>query len=135
MTPALWDVTDHFNWDEDWGDPYKIRVHLIYYLDAFRKAIHPNKLLVHCGWEIRDSGYHPSGCAVDLHCPTIPYNDLAYLAMQYPFWGIGLYPFWNNPGLHLDVRPLGLDCKRELWWRDEKGKYHNINNLDDFIMV
>ena len=134
MTPALWERVVHFNLFEDWGDPYKMRVWLLYYLDAFRAYIDPHKLVVHCGWEIRDKGWHPAGAAVDLHCPTIKYDELAYLAMQFPFTGIGLYPYWNSPGLHLDVRPLLLDSRRRVWWLDY-GKYRNINNIHDFIAV
>ncbi len=141
MTPALWERTSYFNWDEEWGDPYKMWVHLIYYLDALRHWI-DNKFIINCGWEKRDSGWHPKGAATDGYSPTINYKDLAYKAMQFPFTGIGLYPYWNNPGVHLDVRPLRMDSRRRVWWRDEwkelvdgeeviKHEYHNINTLED----
>jgi hypothetical protein len=146
MTPALWDTTTHFKYDEDWGDPYKMWVHLIYYLDAFRIYIHPHKLIVNCGWELRESGWHPSGAAADLHCPTLDMKFLTYRAMQFPFTGIGMYPYWHKPGVHLDVRPLQLDCRRRVWWRDEwkemkegkvihMKKYYNVENLEEFDSV
>lgn len=133
MNVELWTKVQHFTYDEEWGDPYKMWVHLIYFLDAFRESISPHQLIIHGGWELRDSGWHPAGAAADLHCPTIPYKELAYLAMQFPFTGIGLYPFWNNPGLHLDVRLRPEDCKRKVWFKNRSGQYWNVNSFDGLV--
>lgn len=125
-SPLLWQKTKYFNEFEEWGDPYKMWVRLIYYIDAFRDYL-CRPLVIHCGWELRDSGWHPTGAAVDLHAPGMNYKQLAFKAMQFPFTGIGLYPFWNNPGLHLDVRPLeDGDHRRRMWYRNEKGQYSNL---------
>jgi hypothetical protein len=135
MTVPLWEKVVYFNLFEDWGDPYKMKVREIYYLDSLRKYIHPHTLIIHCGVEERESGWHPTGVAADMHSPTLSYKDLAYQAMQFPFTGIGLYPYWNNPGVHLDVRPMPKDCKRKVWWRDAAGEYHNINSLVDLMRL
>lgn len=141
-SPKLWEKVEHFNAFEDWGDPYKMWVILIYHLDSFREYL-KKPLIVHCGWEMRDSGWHPAGAAVDLHCPSLSYKDLAFKAMQFTFTGIGLYPCWNNPGVHLDVRPLAdNDKKRKLWYRHEwmdgnilKKQYYNIEDLSTLAIL
>ena len=126
MNAHLWSLVEHFDLFENWGDPYKMWVLLVYYLDAFRDYL-CKPLIVNCGWEVRNSGWHPSGAAVDLYCPGMNYKLLAFKAMQFPFTGLGLYPFWNRPGLHLDVRPLDNDDhRRRVWYRDKAGKYHPL---------
>jgi len=35
------------------------------------------------------------------------------------FGAIGAYPYWNQPGLHIDMREDNV-----YWYRDKKGKYH-----------
>lgn len=51
MTPYYWDLTRYFNYAENWGDPYRMSIYLLYYLDAFRGFINPAKLIVNCGYE------------------------------------------------------------------------------------
>jgi hypothetical protein len=52
----------------------------------------------------------------------------AYLAVEKLglFNGVGLYPFWNNPGLHVDLRQ-----KPARWGRNAAGIYVALN--DKFI--
>ena len=47
---------------------------------------------------------HYQGKAIDLHMEGLNLGQTARIAMRYFFGGVGLYPEWNNPGLHLDVR-------------------------------
>jgi hypothetical protein len=132
MLPSLWEKVEYFNYAEEWGNPYVMWVHLIYYLDEFRRDLE-SPLHIHCGWEERDTGWHPRGAAADLHSNVFHYKELAFRAMRFPFTGIGLYPFWNNKGLHLDVRPRPKDSKIKMWWRDKKGVYHNIESLSTLM--
>ena len=53
--------------------------------------------------------------------------DLQFaMASRYSWGGIGIYPFWLDPGLHVDRRPWAVFNRRALWFRDEAGKYHSI---------
>ena len=48
------------------------------------------------------------------------------IASRYFWTGIGFYPFWNNPGIHVDTRTLSIYQRRATWWRDKDGKYLNV---------
>ena len=79
------------------------------------------------------SSQHYLGRAVDLHLvdaagKVVPLFDQFILAIRFDWNGMGLYPFWNNPGLHLDTRPEGKLGEASLWWRDESGKYQAIES-------
>lgn len=46
------------------------------------------------------------------------------IAERWGGWrGIGLYPFWKRPGLHLDTRPQSLFERHPRWYRNEAGLY------------
>jgi hypothetical protein len=73
--------------------------------------------------------YHPQAMAVDFsiwnkttHEPLDAWEQFL-LCRLYPWGGLGLYPFWNNPGCHGDIRPLSIYQPFATWWRDEDGKY------------
>ena len=132
MIPYLFDQTDFFKnyTKEAWGDHGSVRIPLVYWLDEMRDlAGHP--INIHCCCETeghRKDSYHPLGMAVDIHVVRMSLVDQLLLALKFPFNGVGVYPFWNNPGLHVDLRPL-IGYKR-LWYRDRKGTYHNLNSID-----
>jgi len=67
---------------------------------------------------------HPLGRAVDCHAIGISLGDF-WLAAERDPWlrGIGLYPYWVIPGLHLDTRTTDL---RMRWWRDQVGTYRPL---------
>lgn len=84
---------------------------LVFTLDAFQSWLFAKfgpgaTVVIHCSFEERESGYHPKGMAVDFHIVGLSCVD-AYLAAERfdAFNGIGVYPDWNNPGLHADNRP------------------------------
>jgi uncharacterized protein YcbK (DUF882 family) len=52
-------------------------------------------------------------------------------AKQYPWGGIGFYPRWHTPGLHLDTRQ-GLD-HIAYWWVDEKGIERSIAEAEELF--
>lgn len=67
---------------------------------------------------------HPLGRAVDLTCPGVTLGDLWLEAERLrAFGGIGLYPWWRRPGLHVDTRPA---ARRARWWRDADGRDHPL---------
>ena len=129
MTAEFFSKTDFFkNYKrEKWGSHYGVRVPLVYWLDGMRK-LGGCPINVHCAYEPRDKGYHPMGMAVDLHVVGMSLVDQLLLALKFPFNGVGIYPFWNNPGLHVDIRPL--DGYKRVWYRDKKGVYHNLTSID-----
>jgi len=53
----------------------------------------------------------------------LPVMKQFIIAMHYPWGGVGFYPYWNDPGIHVDTRPLGVFQRKATWWRDEKGEY------------
>lgn len=69
--------------------------------------------------------------AVDLSCPDLHLSELLRLAQAFQykgtvFTGIGIYPYWNNPGLHLDLRSRPIK-----WIRDFAGNYLTDFTLSD----
>ncbi|KKM83416.1 hypothetical protein LCGC14_1309670 [marine sediment metagenome] len=76
--------------------------------------------------------YHHHGRAIDgvMICKTtrepLPLIHQYMIASRHGWGGIGLYPHWNRPGLHLDTR-IHLPYERHArWWRDERGKYRDF---------
>ncbi len=55
-----------------------------------------------------------------------------FIAERWGWGGIGLYPFWNTPGLHLDDRPLARFERGARWWRDSQGNYRDLGELLEF---
>jgi hypothetical protein len=116
MTPDLYAKTMYFkNYrTEGWGEPCSMSKVLVYGADKLR-ALAGKPLIVHCGFEDRKTGYHPKGLAMDCHIVDTPLLQQLYLALLIPeFTGIGVYPNWNNKGLHLDVRELN-GMPRTMW--------------------
>jgi len=126
MTADDWKYIIHFTVGEKWGDPEKMDPELIGCLDDLR-AFCGNPIEIHCGWEERDTGYHPSGKAVDLHIEGISLFDAFMISQRFPvFTGIGVYPWWHNPGLHLDTRPKLKNQPRSVWGSTGPKKYVGI---------
>lgn len=74
-------------------------------------------ILIHFGCEKRPTGYHPSGMAVDLHIVGLHVADQFLVVSKFDvFNGIGVYPWWNSPGLHLDTRPVTSRLEPEARW-------------------
>lgn len=86
------------------------------------------------GWNVRinsdyregDKGNHGKGIAVDLvfykeKPGDVPLLEQLLFALRYPWGGIGFYPYWNAPGIHVDSRPT--ESRREIWWRKKSGEY------------
>jgi hypothetical protein len=110
---------DEFGADYAFLDPLLLRR-----LDELRErvrvpiVIHPHPM---GGAGRAADSQHPLGRAVDCHAVGIVLGDF-WLAAERDPWlrGIGVYPYWTNPGLHLDTRTSDL---RARWWRDAAGRY------------
>ena len=81
-------------------------------------------IIIHSSYREGDPRYHGKGEAVDIHIKGISLLCAYALANESGlFGGIGVYPKWNNPGLHLDMRP-----ERARWgcWTPTDPKRKNI---------
>ena len=125
-----WEMITHFNKNENWGDAHKMSLTLVYTLDRLRQYI-GKPIVIHCGYELRDfGGQHPLGNAVDCHCIGMDLIEFFIAASRFTeFKGIGIYPNWENPGLHLDVR---AELKRAQWGCEATKKYVPLNK--EFLM-
>lgn len=116
---------------EEWReDPDRVNPELVYLLDDFRAAV-GKPVILHEVWA--SSGHlpgssHYTGDAVDCHVAELNLIDQWLAAERFPFVGIGLYPFWVQPGLHLEVRPSGeVPSRGRRWWRDAEGRYRPLD--------
>ena len=121
-----WSTVTYFGEDEFAPRPDLVSPTLVYALDELRDALGV-PLVVHNSWAAegheKDSR-HYKGEAVDLHAVGVTLLDFWLMAERHlDFGGIGVYPFWAAPGLHLDVRREGL---RARWWRDRQGNYQAL---------
>jgi hypothetical protein len=122
-----WSALRHFTPGEFGVDADLMHPVLLLGLDGLRERlgrpilIHPDPA-TELGHVV--GSQHPRGRAVDCHAPGLPLLDF-WLAAEatLAFSGIGIYPYWANPGLHVDVRE-GLIRAR--WWRDQAGLYHPV---------
>jgi len=138
---SIWSKIKHFSPAENWGNPTKINGLLLLLLDEITEEIKNysrekyqkiSPCIIHCAYET--SGHSPSsqhykGNAVDFHFKNIPaieaYNLILKFLKNYQvenFIGLGVYPNWNNPGFHLDVR--GYKAR----WSRVNGIYKTIGS-------
>lgn len=123
MTNELWkEVAPYFrpfSTSDKWGHPERMDPTLVSELHALRvyvgKPIH-----IHCGWAARDTGWHPLGCAVDIHIEGLSVIDQFLVASRFDaFNGIGVYgkDVWTRtPGIHLDTRPKQKRFNADARW-------------------
>lgn len=121
-----WSLVREFKRTEAWGDPDRISPLLMAALVDLRRYV-GKPFIVHCGTQgSHISDVHGKGLAVDFHCPDLDCFDLFLAASRFgEIKGLGVYPYWNNPGIHLDVRPEHM---RAMWWRDRNGVYQQLTH-------
>ena len=125
MTNLDWCDIKYFK-PTEFSYPNKMNPYLIRRLDKFREMI-GKPIYVHSDYRPGDSGCHGKGDAVDIHAKDINIIDLYLLAEKSGlFSGIGIYPSWNNPGLHLDVRS-GEPARWGAWQKAKPYNYVPIN--------
>ena len=125
MTPEQWETIRYFKSGENFGDPAKMSYLLLLTLDNLREFI-GLPIVIHCGYEAgghSENSYHYKGMAVDCHAKDLPLADFYFAATRFGFHGIGVYPWWNNPGLHLDIRPSHPFTGRAFWGSTAAGEY------------
>jgi len=110
----IWKRLEHFTPLEKWGEPNKMSGLLLLLMDAIADEM-GHHVIVHCGYELgghSKNGQHDDGTAADFHFKEAgPYfNQICELERILEDLqvadrvGLGIYPDWNNPGFHLDVR-------------------------------
>lgn len=97
-------------------------------LDALREFV-SYPIIIHCGYasdgHVKDS-QHYLGRAVDFHIKNVSLINQYLMAERFIFTGIGIYPDWNNPGLHCDVRHKNHEQSQDRWVK-LNGKYVVLN--------
>ena len=124
-----WESLKYFKRSE-FKHPDKMNRFLIYRLEEFRRRI-GHAIVIHSDYREGDKGYHGKGDAVDVHIKDIPLSYAYILAERSGlFNGIGIYPAWNHPGLHLDIR--SGDGARWGSWNQSNHIYVPLN--EDFFL-
>ena len=116
-----WKKINNFTYKEKWGDPTQMDFRLIWRLDLFREEL-DHKIIVHCGYDLSGhapKSFHKVGKAVDFHVERLSLSTVySYLEKMWWVGGVGVYPYWNSPGFHID---LGTYRR---WYRDENNEYY-----------
>ncbi len=108
------------------GDSTKMNLFLMMELDAFRRWL-GMPIGIHCGYDTDGhvpNSDHSLGRAIDCSCAKLDVWQFWACASRFKFNAIGVYPHWNNSGLHLGIRDLGILEPRRQWGRDANGIYH-----------
>ena len=111
---TVWQLVDpYFDRDEAWGDPDKINGLLVLLMWAIRQSI-PDRYNIHFGTQGTHTpgSQHGLGNADDGHfISSLPFYDQIIRlesvldALQVSDRvGLGIYPAWDIPGFHIDVR-------------------------------
>jgi len=126
---TIWDKLQHFSRNENWGEPNRVSPLLLLTLEALREWT-GWPIVIHCAYATSGHSprsFHYQGLAVDFHFETgVPYpRQIDYVlgfldnsgfgvlagelarARWFNFGqmcGLGIYPDWECPGFHLDVR-------------------------------
>jgi len=109
MAGEQWEKIQHFK-PHEWGQWQSVSAGLIFAVDALRDLA-GIACVIHCAFAT--SGHsvgsaHYRGLAADLHLVGLSVVDQFLLAEKLNvFAGIGVYPHWNKPGLHVDLAEPG----------------------------
>ena len=136
MPDRDWTTVKHFRREEFVNDPDRVSWDTVMLLDNMRDdAQAPFK--IHVAWDdsghVNDSSHYTEVkdfcTAVDFHVVGMSLLDQWLFAERYPWNGIGVYPYWENPGLHCDLRRLGREHPNlgKRWWRDAHGIYKSFD--------
>jgi uncharacterized protein YcbK (DUF882 family) len=122
-----WIKVKHFKRIEAWGDPDKINPLLVYSLDALREFV-GKPIIINNAYRPGDPGTHGNGDAADVIIVGLSVVDQFLMAERTRlFAGIGVYPHWRRPGLHVDIRPLQPHQHGPRWARNAAGIYVALN--------
>ncbi|MCD8568847.1 MAG: D-Ala-D-Ala carboxypeptidase family metallohydrolase [Geovibrio sp.] len=114
----IWKNLKYFTENEKWGKAERMNPALLLLLDRLREKV-GRPFVIHCGYE--EGGHasgsrHYKGDAADFHIEGMKFPEavdsllkalhgteiLGQVSAAYV--GLGIYPDWNTPGFHLDIR-------------------------------
>ena len=135
--PNVWKHLQFFK-PEEFTYPEKLNPAALRMLDEMRGMESGIIITINADWA--ESGHAPNswhyrGRAFDLVIRAsgsgkpLPIVEQFLIAVRYQWTGIGVYPYWKAPGLHLDNRPLGKVERRALWWRSRDNQYLPIEEF------
>jgi uncharacterized protein YcbK (DUF882 family) len=105
----------------------KIDPLLVYSLDALRDFV-KRPIRINSAYRPGDDGQHGLGKAADIVIAGLGCMDAFFVAERTRlFTGIGVYPFWHLPGIHVDVRELRPNEHGARWGRNKEGVYVNLD--------
>ena len=88
------------------------------------------KIKIKSGYRAGDKGLHGLKMAADISIEGLHVVDQFLIIVRFNiFTGIGIYPNWNEPGLHVDVR------HKSARWGSLKPKEYVELNLDFFKKI
>lgn len=121
-----WSKVEFFDKNE-FEYPDRLDPLLIYSLDALRKAA-GKPIKINCDFRPGDDKQHGIGKAADIVIKGLSVVDQFLIAEKTRlFSGIGLYPFSNTPGIHIDIRTLQPHEPGARWARNAAGVYVELN--------
>lgn len=116
-----WNSIRHFKANEFGIGWEKLDFDVVVLIDRLRDYI-KCPIKINCAWA-KDGhskkSQHYIGRAIDCVAKDISLLDFYLAADAVGFTGIGAYPFWNTPGLHVDIR----DGDPIRWYQNEDGEY------------
>ena len=124
-----WSSVKHFKPEEWVLKPALVSTELVLLVDDFRDWV-GKPFHIHVAWDANGhevNSEHYLGLAVDLHVEGLTLLDQWLAAERFPFRGIGVYPYWNSPGLHLDIRRSPRVNLGYRWWKDKDGAYKPLD--------
>jgi len=123
MTESLWKTLRWFR-PEEFTEPYMMDAWVMKLLDEMREQV-GKKFIVHSSTDGEHSmgSAHYRGEAVDGHFEDMDVIEQYLIAEQFNFPGLGFYPHWVSPGIHVDTRRQEPFQKGARWWRDKTGFY------------
>jgi len=139
MTDKDWENNWHPNFtrQENWGDPNKIYRELVIRLQTTR-SMSGKPTRINCAFATTGharNSKHYLGQAADIVIMGLPLSLQFFYAIRAGFRGIGVYPYWNTPGLHVDVRPLDDGHPIDMWFRDKNGLYESNMSTKTFTKI
>ena len=131
-----WSTIRHFKREEFIKNPDLVSWDTVQLMDEMRSAVN-KEVVIHVAWDdsghVFDSGHYTLtreyATAVDYHVVGLSLLDQWLFAERFPWSGIGIYPFWNQPGIHVDLRLIGREHSHlgRRWWRDADGVYQPLS--------
>ena len=131
MRDSDWLKLKYLKKEMAWGDSTKVQLELVLLLESICTYI-GKAARINCAYA--EDGHatnsqHYLGNAADLVLPGFSLVDQMIIALKFDgVHGLGLYPFWNTPGLHIDIRGLANKYSPDAQWiRSDKGVYEALN--------